>query len=159
MPLDISIKSNRKHHKTVLYSKSNKNMVGWLFGQYFIVFWQFFHKNIWSPCSYWLVFTAFKGENICPDREGLNHSDLIMLMNPILSKYPADRVEHAPCLTRKDQTRVEMYAIAKHTSLLRQISYNTYNRPDNLTRKLQVASEACANKHHDFCIVKNTVVS
>jgi hypothetical protein len=28
VPLDISIKSNRKHHKTVLYSKSNKNMVG-----------------------------------------------------------------------------------------------------------------------------------
>ncbi len=26
--LDISIKSNTKHHKTVLYSKSNKNMVG-----------------------------------------------------------------------------------------------------------------------------------
>jgi hypothetical protein len=24
--LDISIKSNKKHHKTVLYSKSNKNM-------------------------------------------------------------------------------------------------------------------------------------
>jgi hypothetical protein len=28
VPLDIIIKSNRKHHKTVLYSKSNKNMVG-----------------------------------------------------------------------------------------------------------------------------------
>jgi hypothetical protein len=28
VPLDISIKSNRKHHKTVLYGKSNKNMVG-----------------------------------------------------------------------------------------------------------------------------------
>ena len=28
VPLDISMKSNRKHHKTVLYSKSNKNMVG-----------------------------------------------------------------------------------------------------------------------------------
>jgi hypothetical protein len=27
----ISIKSNRKHHKTVLYSKSNKNMVGRFF--------------------------------------------------------------------------------------------------------------------------------
>jgi hypothetical protein len=54
--LDISIKSNRKHHKTVLYSKSNKNMVGRLFGQFFIVSGQFFivsgqffHKNIWSP--------------------------------------------------------------------------------------------------------------
>jgi hypothetical protein len=35
--LDISIKSNRKHHKTVLYSKSNKNMVGRFFGQFFIV--------------------------------------------------------------------------------------------------------------------------
>jgi hypothetical protein len=32
VPLDIIIKSNRKHHKTVLYSKSNKNMVGRLFG-------------------------------------------------------------------------------------------------------------------------------
>ncbi len=50
VPLDISIKSNRKHHKTVLYSKSNKNMVGRLFGQFFIVFGQFFNKNIWSPC-------------------------------------------------------------------------------------------------------------
>jgi hypothetical protein len=38
VPLDISIKSNRKHHKTVLYSKSNKNMVGQLFGQIFVVF-------------------------------------------------------------------------------------------------------------------------
>jgi hypothetical protein len=47
--LDISIKSKRKHHKTVLYSKSNKNMVGRLFGQFFIVFWRFFLKNIWSP--------------------------------------------------------------------------------------------------------------
>jgi hypothetical protein len=28
VPLDISIKSNRKHHKTVLYSKSNKKIVG-----------------------------------------------------------------------------------------------------------------------------------
>jgi hypothetical protein len=32
VPLDISIKSNRKHHKTVLYSKSNKNIVWRLFG-------------------------------------------------------------------------------------------------------------------------------
>jgi len=38
VPLDISIKSNRKHHKTVLYSTSNKNMVGQLFGQFFVVF-------------------------------------------------------------------------------------------------------------------------
>ncbi len=51
VPLDISIKSNRKHHKTVLYSKSNKNMVGRLFGRFFVVFWRFFHKNIWSPWS------------------------------------------------------------------------------------------------------------
>jgi len=159
VPLDISIKSNRKHHKTVLYSKSNKNMVGWLFGQFFVVFWWFFHKNIWSPCSYWLVFTAFKGENICPAREGLNHSVLILPMDPILSKYPADRVEHAPCLTRKDQTRVEMYAMAKHTGILRQIYYNNNNWSDNFARTLKVASEACANKHHDFWIVKNTVVS
>ena len=50
VPLDMSIKSNRKHHKTVLYSKSNKNMVGQLFGRFFIIFGQFFHKNIWSPC-------------------------------------------------------------------------------------------------------------
>jgi hypothetical protein len=50
VPLDISIKSNRKHHKTVLYSKSNKNMVGRLFGRFFIVFGRFFSKNIWSPC-------------------------------------------------------------------------------------------------------------
>ena len=63
VPLDISIKSNRKHHKTVLFSKSNKNMVGQRFGQFFVVFGQFFivfgrffvvfgrffHKNIWSP--------------------------------------------------------------------------------------------------------------
>ncbi len=42
VPLDINIKSNRKHHKTVLYSKSNKNMVERLLGR-------FFHKNIWSP--------------------------------------------------------------------------------------------------------------
>jgi len=51
VPLDISIKSNRKHHKTVLSSKSNKNMVGQLFGRFFVVFGQFFHKNIWSPWS------------------------------------------------------------------------------------------------------------
>ncbi len=51
VPLDISIKSNRKHHKTVLYSKFNKNIVGWLFGRFFNVFGRFFNKNIWSPCS------------------------------------------------------------------------------------------------------------
>ncbi len=51
VPLDISIKSNRKHHKTVLYSKSNKNMVGQLFGRFFIVFGQFFNRHIWSPWS------------------------------------------------------------------------------------------------------------
>jgi hypothetical protein len=34
VPLDISIKSNRKHHKTVLYSKSNKNMVGDFLGNF-----------------------------------------------------------------------------------------------------------------------------
>ena len=28
VPLDISIKSNRKHHKTVLYCKSNKTLLG-----------------------------------------------------------------------------------------------------------------------------------
>ncbi len=59
VPLDISIKSNRKHHKTVLYSKSNKNIVGRLFGQFFVVFGQFFHKNIWSPCSHSKSFWHF----------------------------------------------------------------------------------------------------
>jgi hypothetical protein len=49
VPLDISIKSNRKHHKTVLYRKTNKNMFGRLFGRFFIVFGRFFNKNIWSP--------------------------------------------------------------------------------------------------------------
>jgi hypothetical protein len=49
--LDISIKSNRKHHKTVLYRKTNKIMFGRLFGRFFIVFGRFFNKNIWSPCS------------------------------------------------------------------------------------------------------------
>ncbi len=52
VPLDISLKSNRKHHKTVLYSKSNKNMVGRLFGRFFIVFGRFFNRNIWSPWGY-----------------------------------------------------------------------------------------------------------
>ncbi len=51
VPLDISVKSYRKHHKTVLYSKSNKNMVGWLFGQFFVVFWQFFTKTSGHPAS------------------------------------------------------------------------------------------------------------
>jgi hypothetical protein len=45
VPLDISIKLNRKHHKTVLYSKSNKNMVGQLFGWFFIVFGRFFNSH------------------------------------------------------------------------------------------------------------------
>jgi hypothetical protein len=45
VPLDISIKSNRKHHKTVLYSKSKKNMVGQLFGQFFVVFWVIFSQK------------------------------------------------------------------------------------------------------------------
>jgi hypothetical protein len=49
VPLDISIKSNRKHHKTVLYSKSNKNMVGRLFGQFFIVFGQFLTETSGHP--------------------------------------------------------------------------------------------------------------
>ncbi len=49
MPLDISIKSNRKHHKTVLYGKSNKNMVGRLFGRFFIVFGQFLTKTSGHP--------------------------------------------------------------------------------------------------------------
>jgi hypothetical protein len=61
VPLDISIKSNRKHHKTVLYSKYNKNIVGRLFGQFFVVFGQFFHKNIWSPCIGSYHFEASQG--------------------------------------------------------------------------------------------------
>jgi len=56
VPLDISIKSNRKHHKTVLYRKTNKNMFGQLFGRFFIVFGRFFNKNIWSP---WLAVWYF----------------------------------------------------------------------------------------------------
>ncbi len=51
VPLDISIKSNRKHHKIVLYSKSNKNMVGQLYGQFFIVFGDFFTKTSGHPVS------------------------------------------------------------------------------------------------------------
>ena len=49
VPLDISIKSNRKHHKTVLYSKSNKNMVGRLFGRFFIVFGRFLTETSGHP--------------------------------------------------------------------------------------------------------------
>ncbi len=45
MPLDISIKSNRKHHKTVLYSKSNENMVGQLFWVIFHCLWAFFSQK------------------------------------------------------------------------------------------------------------------
>jgi hypothetical protein len=45
VPLDISIKSNRKHHKTVLYSKSNKNMVGRLLGQFYVVFGAIFSQK------------------------------------------------------------------------------------------------------------------
>ena len=56
VPLDISIKSNRKHPKTVLYRKTNKNMFGQLFGRFFIVFGRFFNKNIWSP---WLAVWYF----------------------------------------------------------------------------------------------------
>jgi hypothetical protein len=33
-------------------------MVGQLFGQFFIVFGQFFHKNIWSPCKASTIVTA-----------------------------------------------------------------------------------------------------
>jgi hypothetical protein len=62
VPLDISIKSNRKHHKTVLYSKSNKNMVEQLFGRFFIVFGRFFNRNIWSP---WYS-TLILGSQPCP---------------------------------------------------------------------------------------------
>jgi hypothetical protein len=45
VPLDISIKSNRKHHKTVLYSKSNKNMVGQLFWAIFHCLWAIFSQK------------------------------------------------------------------------------------------------------------------
>jgi len=49
VPLDISIKSNRKHHKTVLYSKSNKNMVGRLLGNFSLSFGNFFTKTSGHP--------------------------------------------------------------------------------------------------------------
>ena len=49
VPLDISIKSNRKHHKTVLYSKSNKNMVGQLFGWFSLSLGDFFTKTSGHP--------------------------------------------------------------------------------------------------------------
>jgi hypothetical protein len=45
VPLDISIKSNRKCHKIVLYRKTNKNMFGRLLGRFFIVFGQFLKKK------------------------------------------------------------------------------------------------------------------
>ena len=60
VPLDISIKSNRKYPKTVLYRKTNKNMFGQLFGRFFIVFGRFFNKNIWSP---WLAVWYFGQQN------------------------------------------------------------------------------------------------
>ena len=44
-------KIKQKTPKTVLYSKSKKNMVGRLFGRFFIVFGRFFNRNIWSPRS------------------------------------------------------------------------------------------------------------
>jgi hypothetical protein len=51
VPLDISIKSNRKHHKTVLYSKSNKNMVGRLFGCFLLSLGDFFTKTSGHPAN------------------------------------------------------------------------------------------------------------
>jgi hypothetical protein len=52
VPLDISIKSNRKHHKTVLYSKSNKNMVGRLLGDFLLSLGNFFTKTSGHPASF-----------------------------------------------------------------------------------------------------------
>jgi hypothetical protein len=49
VPFDISIKSNRKHHKKVLYSKSNKNMVGQLLGDFSLSFGDFFTKTSGHP--------------------------------------------------------------------------------------------------------------
>ncbi len=49
VPLDNSIKSNRKHHKTVLFSKSSKNMVGQLFGRFSLSLGDFFTKTSGHP--------------------------------------------------------------------------------------------------------------
>jgi hypothetical protein len=49
VPLDNSIKSNRKYHNTVLYSKSNKNIVGGHFRRLFIVFGQVFTVTSGHP--------------------------------------------------------------------------------------------------------------
>jgi hypothetical protein len=93
VPLDISIKSNRKHHKTVLYSKSNKNMVGRLFGQFFIVFGQFFNRNIWSPCSVINLICSAKHHfkklyfvfvSRCPAQPRTCYYLLMILQGPIL---------------------------------------------------------------------------
>jgi hypothetical protein len=51
VPLDISIKSNRKHHKTVLYSKSNKNIVGQLWGNFSLSLGDFFTKTSGHPAN------------------------------------------------------------------------------------------------------------
>jgi hypothetical protein len=55
VPLDISIKSNRKHHKTVLYSKSNKNMVGPLLGDFSLSLGDFLTETSGHPVEhcYW----------------------------------------------------------------------------------------------------------
>jgi hypothetical protein len=49
VPLDISIKSNRKHHKTVLYRKTNKNMFGRLFGFFLLFLGDFLTKTSGHP--------------------------------------------------------------------------------------------------------------
>jgi hypothetical protein len=49
VPLDMSIKSNRKHHKTVLYSKSNKIWLGNFLGDFSLSLGDFLTKTSGHP--------------------------------------------------------------------------------------------------------------
>jgi hypothetical protein len=49
VPLDISIKSNKKDHKTVLYSKSKKTWLGDFLGNFLLSFGDFFTKTSGHP--------------------------------------------------------------------------------------------------------------
>jgi hypothetical protein len=49
LQFDISIKHTLNTIKQFLRIIFNKNMVGRLFGRFFVVFGRFFLKNIWSP--------------------------------------------------------------------------------------------------------------
>ncbi len=49
VPLDISIKSNRIHHKTVLYSKSTKTWLGDILGNFLLSLGNFFTKTSGHP--------------------------------------------------------------------------------------------------------------